>query len=118
MRSTATSTTHNGYVVVDLSELEYIDGGGLRALEEGRELCQQRSRALVLVAPPPHIERILEIVNLTDRLPVLNSVEALSLRAPLNGDQPDKSGEDDVTAPPPRPRTAWGAWPTERQASQ
>jgi anti-anti-sigma factor len=77
MRSTATSNTHNGYVMVDLSELEYIDGGGVRVLEEGLELCQQRGRALVLVAPPPHIERILEIVNLTDRLSVVNSVEAL-----------------------------------------
>ena len=98
MRSTASSTTHNGYVVVDLSELEYIDGGGLRALEEGATLCRQGSRELVLVAPPPHIERILEMVQLADHLPVLNSVEALSGRAQLNGDQPDKSGEDDVTA--------------------
>ena len=80
MRSTASSNIHNGNVMVDLSELEYIDGGGLRVLEEGRELCQQRGRALVLVAPPPHIKRILEMVNLTDRLPVLNSAEALSVR--------------------------------------
>lgn len=80
MRSTASRNIHNGYVMVDLSELEYIDGGGLRVLEEGRELCQQRGRALVLVAPPPHIKRILEMVNLTDRLPVLNSAEALSVR--------------------------------------
>ena len=46
------STTHNGYVV-DLSELESIDGGGLRALEAGAALCQLGSRELVLVAPPP-----------------------------------------------------------------
>jgi hypothetical protein len=94
-------TTHNGYVVVDLSEPEYIDGGGLRALEEEAVLCQHGSRELVLVAPPPDIERILEMVQLTDRLPVLNSVEALSGRAQLNGDQADRSGEDDVTASPP-----------------
>ena len=100
VRRTATSTTHNGYVIVDLSELEYIDGGGLRALEEGRGLCQQQNRALVLAAPLPHIARILEIAKLTDFLPVLNSVEALSVRPQLNGEQPDKSREENVTALP------------------
>jgi anti-anti-sigma factor len=100
MRRTATSNTHNGYVIVDMSKLEYIDGGGLRVLAEGHELCQQHSRELMLLAPSPHIERILAIVNLTDRLPVLNSVEALSVHAQFNGDHPHKSGEEDVTAPP------------------
>lgn len=33
MRSTASSTPTMANVVVDLSELEYIDGGGLRVLE-------------------------------------------------------------------------------------
>ncbi len=91
---TVRGKTDNGYVVVDLSALEYIDGSGLRVLEEGGQLCRQHGRELVLIAPPPYIERILKIVKLTDRLPVLNSVEALSVRAQFNGEQPGKSGKE------------------------
>jgi anti-anti-sigma factor len=94
MHTTASRNTNHGGMIVDLSELEYIDASGLLTLEEGRQLCQQHSRELVLVAPPPHVERLLEMLQLTALLPVLTSVEALSVRAPFNGEQLDKSGND------------------------
>jgi anti-sigma B factor antagonist len=94
VHTTASSAANNGGMIVDLSELEYIDASGLLTLEEGRQLCLQHSRELVLVAPPPHIEQILEMLKLTELLPVLTSVEALSLRAQFNGAQLDKSGND------------------------
>ena len=92
VHATASSDTNHGGMIVDLSELEYIDASGLLTLEEGRQLCRQHRRELVLVAPSPHVERILEILKLTELLPVLDSVEALSARAPFNGEQLDKSG--------------------------
>jgi anti-sigma B factor antagonist len=92
VHTTASSAANNGGMIVDLSELEYIDASGLLTLEEGRQLCRQQSRELVLVAPPPHVERILEMLKLTELLPVLTSAEALSVRAPFNGEQLDKSG--------------------------
>ena len=91
VHTTASSDTSNGGMIVDLSELEYIDASGLLTLEEGRQLCRQHSRELVLVAPPPHVERILEMLKLTELLPVLNSVEALAVRAQFNGARPGKS---------------------------
>ena len=94
VHTTASSDTNNGGMIVDLSELEYIDASGLLALEEGRQLCRRQRRELVLVAPPPHVERILQMLKLTELLPVLTSVEALSARAPFNGEQLDKSGND------------------------
>ena len=94
VRTTASSDTNHGGMIVDLSELEYIDASGLLTLAEGRQLCRQHSRELVVVAPPPHVERILEMLKLTELLPGLNSVEALSVRAPFNGEQLDKSGND------------------------
>ncbi len=94
VHTTASSDTGNGGMIVDLSELEYIDASGLLTLEEGRQLCRQHSRELVLVAPPPHVERILEMLKLTELLPVLNSVEALAMRAQFNGEQLGKSGND------------------------
>jgi anti-anti-sigma factor len=100
VRKTATSNTHNGYVIVDMSKLEYIDGRGLWVLAEGHQLCRQHHRELVLVAPSTHIERLLGIVNLTGSLPVLNSVEALSVHMQLNGDHPEKSREEVVTTRP------------------
>jgi len=92
VHTTASSDTNHGGMVVDLSELEYIDASGLLTLEEGRQLCRLHSRELVLIAPSPHVERVLEMLRLTDLLPVLNSIEALSVRAPFNGTQLDKSG--------------------------
>jgi len=94
VHTTARSDTNNGGMIIDLSELEYIDASGLLTLEEGRLLCRQHSRELVLVAPPPHIEQILEMLKLTELLPVLTSVEALSVHAQFNGEQLDKSGND------------------------
>jgi len=94
VHTTASSDTNHGGMIIDLSELEYIDASGLLTLEEGRQLCRQHSRELVLVAPPPHIGQILEMLKLTELLPVLTSVEALSVRAQFNGAQLDKSGND------------------------
>jgi anti-anti-sigma factor len=94
MHTTASRNTKHGGMIVDLSELEYIDASGLLTLEEGRQLCQQHSRELVLVSPPPHVERLLEMLQLTELLPVLTSVEALSARAPFNGPHLDNSGTD------------------------
>jgi anti-sigma B factor antagonist len=92
VHTTASRDTNHGGMIVDLSELEYIDASGLLTLEEGRQLCRQHSCELVLVAPPPHVEWVLEMLQLTELLPVLDSVEALSARAPFNGAQLDKSG--------------------------
>ena len=94
VHTTASRDTDHGGMIVDLSELEYIDASGLLSLAEGRQLCRQHRRELVLVAPPPHVARLLEMLELTDVLPVLNSVEALAVRAPFNGEPLDKNGHD------------------------
>jgi len=113
MHTTASRNTNHGGMIVDLSELEYIDASGLLTLEEGRQLCQQHSRELVLVAPPPHVERLLEMLQLTELLPVLTSVEALSVRAPFNGEQLDNSGND--TQPLVPGRGSYGERDTEQR---
>ena len=111
VHTTASSDTNHGGMIVDLSELEYIDASGFLTLEEGRQLCQQHSRELVLVAPSPHVERILEMLKLTELLPVLTSVEALSVRAPFNGEPLDKSRND-------TPRPVPGREPHGERASE
>jgi hypothetical protein len=105
-------------MIVDLSDLEYIDASGLLTLEEGHQLCREHSRELVLVAVPPHVERTLEMLKLTELLPVLKSVDAASARAPFNGGHPDKS-ENDPQKPAPscEPHATRGPEQGGRQAS-
>jgi len=49
-------------LVVDLSELTFIDAAGLRALAT----AAGRVRRLALVRPNPHLERLLRLVGLGD----------------------------------------------------
>ena len=117
VHTTASRDTSHGGMIVDLSELEYIDASGLLTLEEGRQLCRQHGRELVLVAPPPHVERLLEMLQLTELLPVLTSVEALSVRAPFNGVHLDNSGTDPHPPVPGRDPHGEGPERRGRQAS-
>jgi anti-sigma B factor antagonist len=113
VHTTASRDTNHGGMIIDLSELEYIDASGLLTLEEGRRLCRQHSRELALIGPSPHVERILEMLKLTELLPVLTSVEALSVRAPFNGEQLDNSGND--TQPLVPGRGSYGERDTEQR---
>lgn len=117
VRTTASRDTSHGGMIVDLSELEYIDASGLLTLEEGRRLCHRHRRELVLVATPPHVERILEMLNLTELLPVLGSVEARSVRALFNGKGLDTGGNDTQHGVSGRERGEGGAEQRGRQAS-
>ncbi|HVH32475.1 MAG TPA: STAS domain-containing protein [bacterium] len=118
LHATASTDTNHGGMIVDLSELEYIDASGLLTLEEARQLCRQHDRELVLVASPPHVERILEMLELTELLPVLNSAEALAARAQFDGEQLDKSGNDIQQLVPGRePHGERGSQESGRQAS-
>ena len=62
------------HVIVDLSELRYIDGSGLRVLS----LAQQRSAAggmqVLIAAPSPFVHRVLEIVSLDGAFPIFGTV--------------------------------------------
>lgn len=49
-------------LVVDLSELTFIDAAGLRALADARA----RVRRLALARPNPHLTRLLRLVGLGD----------------------------------------------------
>ena len=65
-------------VVIDLSEVTFMDGAGLRLLERFQQECRDRGLRLGLAKPAPQIRRLLELVELDGILPVLDS----SSRAP------------------------------------
>jgi anti-anti-sigma factor len=63
-----------GRVVVDLSEVEFVDSTALGALIQGRK--QLGENGLVLAAPGPEVSRALEVAGLIEHFPVRDSVDA------------------------------------------
>ena len=59
-------------IVIDLSEVTFMDGSGLRLLERFHLKCRDRGFVLGLVKPAPHVRRLLELVGMDGVLPVLN----------------------------------------------
>jgi stage II sporulation protein AA (anti-sigma F factor antagonist) len=74
---------HLRLLVIDLSEVEQLDAGGLGALLQVRRRSQQHSVRLKLVNPSPFVRRILEATKLSSVFEISSLEEALSiLRAP------------------------------------
>jgi anti-sigma B factor antagonist len=67
--------TSNGQVVVlDLSDVEFIDTSGVRALLDGRRLATERGKELTVIAPPGSAaRRLLELTELIEALGVVES---------------------------------------------
>lgn len=63
-------------LVLDLSDLDFINSAGLGALIAAHRRCQHHKGAVKLVAPQPAIEEILTVTKLTRILPVHPSVDA------------------------------------------
>jgi anti-sigma B factor antagonist len=64
-------TPDDDAVVIDLSELEFIDSAGLHSLVELGNLLSERRQQLFLSAPSgSHVERALEIVGMRSAVPV------------------------------------------------
>jgi anti-anti-sigma factor len=78
---------HVRVLVVDLSEVEQLDAGGLGVLLQVRRWARQHSVQMKLVNPSPFVLRVLEATHLTSVFEISSLEEALCiLRAP--GDRP------------------------------
>ena len=62
-------------IIVDCSEIHYLDMQGIRVLEECHRQAEQEGQRLVLVGSSPLVRKILAIVKLDQRLPVLHTME-------------------------------------------
>jgi anti-sigma B factor antagonist len=64
-------TTH---VVVDLSEVSFLDSSGLNTLVQGRRMLEERQVAMKVVVPEGGaIRRVFEITHLTEPLTVVDT---------------------------------------------
>ena len=66
---TAAIGEHGGGMVVDLSELAFVDSTGIRMLFELAAKLKQRQQALRVVYPVSHLGEILDTVGLNQAAP-------------------------------------------------
>ena len=65
-------------VVIDLSEVSFIDSSGLNALVQARRHLADREIAMQVVVPPTGaIRRVFEITHLTESLTVIDTLPPL-----------------------------------------
>ena len=57
-------------VVVELSELTFVDAAGLAALLHGAEVARRAGGQLLLASPSRMLRRMLHLLDLAPRLPV------------------------------------------------
>lgn len=55
-------------VLVDLGELTFCDGSGLRALLKFRRMHEAQGRSVVVVRANPFVRRLMKILGINDRL--------------------------------------------------
>lgn len=64
-------------VVVDLSDLAFMDSSGLRALVMADQRARTAGRRLAIVPGPPEVKRVFEITQLDGRLDLVESASAI-----------------------------------------
>lgn len=60
-------------VVVDLSNITYIDSSGLWALFEGHKKALQHNGKMVLLSPTKDVRRVLDITKMSGKLEIYDS---------------------------------------------
>jgi anti-anti-sigma factor len=63
-------------IVLDLSELGFVDSAGLRAIVGARAICEEHDCSLQLTHPRAQVKRLFELTGLLDRLSFRRSSSA------------------------------------------
>ncbi|HEX4717753.1 MAG TPA: STAS domain-containing protein [Thermoleophilaceae bacterium] len=64
-------------IVIDLSQLAFMDSSGLRALVMADQRAHREGRRLAIVPGPPSVRRVFEITQLHDQLDLIESASGL-----------------------------------------
>lgn len=64
-------------IVVDLSELDFMDSTGLRSILLAHERCNQQGRRFAVVPGGRQVARLLEIARVEDHLEVISAPQDL-----------------------------------------
>jgi anti-anti-sigma factor len=71
----ATAVALGRHVVVDLSNVTFIDSTGFRELLIHRRMCREDDRLMVLVNPRPSVQHVIDMLNFYQMIPVFPSLE-------------------------------------------
>jgi anti-anti-sigma factor len=63
------------YVLVDLSELTFIDSTGIKALVSSAKELEARGGGLIVFAPMANVQRVFDIVQLPEVLTIVPSLD-------------------------------------------
>ena len=63
-------------VIVDLSDLTFIDSSGISVLVGAARATAAEQGTLVVAAPTPHVQRVFDIVNLSELVAIEPSLES------------------------------------------
>src|SRR4051794_2045591 len=62
-------------LILDLSELAFMDSTGLRVILSANTRAQDQERRMVLVKGPSVVQRVFEITRLAERLDIVDTVD-------------------------------------------
>jgi anti-anti-sigma factor len=69
------------YVLVDLSELTFTDSTGIKALVSSAKELESRGGGLIVFAPMPNVQRVFDIVQLSEVLTIVPSLDEAILES-------------------------------------
>jgi anti-sigma B factor antagonist len=75
---TSLGITGGQTLVIDLSELDFLDSTGLRVLVMARHRAEQEGWRLVLIRGPEPVARIFELTRMDQQLEIVSSRDALA----------------------------------------
>ncbi|MHB8730396.1 MAG: STAS domain-containing protein [bacterium] len=81
------------HVIVDLSDVTFIDSTGFREFLIHRRVCRENDRLMALVNPRDRVQHVIDALNFFQMIPVFPSMDAAqtSLKGmPLPGERPDR----------------------------
>ncbi|GAB3483785.1 STAS domain-containing protein [Nocardiopsis coralliicola] len=79
----AVETRPHGRVVLDCTQLSFIDSSGLRVLIQAHKLAKEHYTAVLIAAPNDRVAQLLRVTAIDTRIPVLPGVAA-ALAAPVD----------------------------------
>jgi anti-anti-sigma factor len=75
LQFSAIAGSHRG-VVVDLANVSFLASIGIRTLLLGAKAVQRRGGCFILLNPTGEVERVLDVMGVTDLMPVYRDSEA------------------------------------------
>jgi len=74
LQFSAIAGSHRG-VVVDLAGVSFLASIGIRTLLLGAKAVQRRGGSFILLNPVEEVERVLEVMGMTDLMPVFHDAD-------------------------------------------